>query len=77
MSLRSPIYCVVIGCFVILFVLYLASALLGKKRPNDAERHVTMVSFLLLIPTILTQHMPPMVLPILSVFLTAYLHKAR
>ena len=66
-----------VGFSVILFVLYLASALLGKKRPKDAERHVTMFGFLLLIPTILTQHMPPMILPILSVFFTAYLHKAR
>lgn len=77
MSLRPPIYCVVVGFFVILFVLYLASALLGKKQPKDAERHVTMFSFLLLVPAVLTQHLPPMILPMLSLFLAAYLHKAR
>ena len=62
------IYFIVIGLFVILFVLYLASALLHKKRPRDAERHVTMLSFLLLAPTILAQHLPPMFLPLLSLF---------
>lgn len=66
-----------VGFFVILFALYLASALLHKKRPKDAERHVTMFSFLLLVPTILTQHLLPMILPLLSLFFAAYLHKAR
>ena len=71
------IYSVVTGLFVILFALYLASALLHKKRPRDAERHVTMFGFLLLVPTVLTQHLPPLILPLLSLFLAAYLHKAR
>ncbi len=71
------IYFTVVGLFVILFVLYLASALLHKKRPKDAERHVTMFSFLLLVPAVLTQHLPTMILPMLSLFLAAYLHKAR
>ena len=66
-----------VGLFVILFVLYVAAALLHKKRPRDAERHVTMFSFLLLVPAILTQHLPPMILPLLSLFFAAYLHKAR
>ena len=71
------IYFVVVGLFVILFAFYLASALLHQKRPQDAERHVTMLSFLLLVPTILTQHLPPMILPLLSLFFAAYLHKAK
>ncbi len=71
------IYFVVVGLLIILFVLYLARALLDKKRPPDGERHVTMFGFLLLVPTILAQHLPPMVLPILSLFFAAYLHKAR
>lgn len=66
-----------VGLFVILFVLYVAAALLYKKRPRDAERHVMMFSFLSLVPAILMQHLPPMILPILSLFFAAYLHKAR
>lgn len=66
-----------VGLFVILFVLYLATTLLDKKRPRDAERHVMMFSFLLLVPAILTQHLPPMILSLLSLFFAAYLHKAR
>ncbi len=77
MSLWPPIYCVVVGLATIIFVLHLATALLGKKPPQDAERHVTMFSFLLLIPAVLTQHLPPMVLPMRSLFFAAYLHKAR
>jgi 4-amino-4-deoxy-L-arabinose transferase-like glycosyltransferase len=67
----------VVGLFVILFVLHLAAALLAKKRPRERERHVTMFSFLLLVPAILAQHLPPMILPPLSLFFAAYLHKAR
>ena len=62
---------------VILLALYVARALLGTKQPRDGERHVTMLSCLLLVPAILTQHLPPMILPLLSLFLAAYLHKAR
>ncbi len=76
-ALAPAIYFLVVGFFVILFVLYLASALFHKKRPKDAERHVTMFSFLLLVPAVLTQHLPTMILPMLSLFLAAYLHKAR
>jgi len=36
-----------------------------------------MFSFLLLVPTIVTKHLPPMILPLLSLFFAAYLHKAR
>ncbi|CAA9301471.1 MAG: hypothetical protein AVDCRST_MAG93-4632 [uncultured Chloroflexia bacterium] len=66
-----------VGLIIVVFALYLAATLLGRKRPRDAERHVTMFGFLLLVPTILTQHLPPLILPILSLFLAAYLHKAR
>jgi hypothetical protein len=66
-----------VGLFVVLFVLHLAAALLAKRRPPDGERHVTMFSFLLLVPAILTQSLPPAILPLLSLFLAAYLHKAR
>lgn len=66
-----------IGLATVVFVLYLAAALLGKKRPQGAERHVTMFGFPLLVPTILTQHLPPLILPLLSLFFTAYLHKAK
>lgn len=66
-----------VGLFVILFVLYLATTLLDKKQPRDSERHITMLGFLLLVPVILTQHLPPMILSLLSLFFAAYLHKAR
>ena len=73
----SLVYYVVVGLYVVIFVLYLASVLLGKKRPRDAERYATMMSFALLIPTVLVQHLPPAILPLLSLFLAAYLRKAR
>lgn len=76
-AIAPAIYFIMVGPFVILFALHLASALLNKKRPQDAERHVTMLSFLLLVPTVLTQHLPPLILPLLSLFFAAYLHKAK
>ncbi len=76
-ALAPAIYFIVVGLFVILFALYLASALLNKKRPKDAERHVTMFSFLLLVPAILIQHLPLTIRPLLSLFFAAYLHKSR
>lgn len=36
-----------------------------------------MVSFVLLFPTILAQYLPPAILPLLSLYFAAYLHKAR
>ncbi len=66
-----------VGLFVIVFALHLAAALLAKKRPPDSERHVTMLSFLLLVPAVLTQSLPLIILPVLSLFFAAYLHKAR
>lgn len=66
-----------VGLFVILFVLYLVTALLDKRPLRDAERHATMFGFLLLIPAILAQSLPPTILPLLSLFFVAYLHKAR
>ncbi len=37
-SFAGVVYCVVVGLYVVIFVLYLASVLLGKKRPREAER---------------------------------------
>jgi hypothetical protein len=51
--------------------------LLDKKRSRDGQEHVTMLSFLLPVPVILTQHLLPMILPLLSLFFAAYLHKTR
>ncbi len=66
-----------VGLFVVLFVLHLAAALLAKRQPPDGEQYVTMFSFLLLVPAILTQSLPSMILSLLSLFFAAYLHKAR
>lgn len=66
-----------VGLFVVLFALHLAAALLAERRPPDGERHVTMFGFLLLVPAVLTQSLPPTILPVLSLFFAAYLHKAR
>ena len=66
-----------VGLVVMVFVLHLAAALLAKKRPRDRERYVTMFSFLLLVPAILTHSLPPVILPLLSLFFAAYLHKVR
>ena len=66
-----------VGLFVLMFALHLAAALLATKPPSAGERHATMVAFLLLIPTLLNQRLPPTILPLLSLFFAAYLHRAR
>ena len=66
-----------VGLFVLVFALHLAAALLAKKPPSAGERHATMVAFLVLIPTLLNQRLPPTILPLLSLFFAAYLHRAR
>ena len=65
------------GLSVLLFALYLAAALLARTPPGDGERHVTMLAFAVLIPAILTQRLPLTLVPLLSLFLAAYLHRAR
>lgn len=65
-----------LGLFVITFVLYLTAALLDRRRLRDAERYVTMVGFMFLVPATLAQHLPPLILLLLSLFFAAYLHKA-
>ena len=66
-----------VGLFVLVFALHLAAALLAKKPPSAGEQHATMVAFLLLIPTVLSLRLPPTLVPLLSLFLAAYLHRAR
>ena len=66
-----------VGLFVLMFVLHLAAALLAKKPPKDGERYLTMTTFVLLIPALLAQRLPLTLLPLLSLFLAAYLHRAR
>lgn len=56
---------------LIVFALYLAATLLAKKQPQDAERHVTMIGYLLFVPAVLTQQFPPTILPMLSLFLAS------
>ena len=65
------------GLFVLVFALHLAAALLANKPPRDGERRATMVAFMLLAPTLLTQPLPPTILPLISLFFAAYLHRAR
>lgn len=65
------------GLSVLLFALYLAAALLAKTPPKNGERHATMLAFLVLIPTVLTQRLPLTLVPLLSLFLAAYLRRAR
>lgn len=57
-----------VGLFVLVFALYLAAALLAKKPPGEGERHASMVALLVLIPTLLSQRLPPTILPLLSLF---------
>lgn len=66
-----------VGLLTFFFALYLAAALLSGQRPKDAERHLTMLGFFCLAPTLVVQQLPLMILPLLTVFLAAYLHKAR
>ena len=65
------------GLFALLFALHLAAALLAKTPPRDGERHATMVAFAVLVPAVLTQRLPPTLVPLLSLFFAAYLHRAR
>ena len=65
------------GFLVALFMLYLAAALLDRRRARDAERHVIMVGFTYLVPVVLAQHLPPLVLPPRSLFFAAHLGKTR
>ena len=65
------------GLFAFLFALHLAAALLAKTPPKDGDRQVTMIAFMLLVPTLVTQPWPPAILPLLSLFFAAYLQKAR
>lgn len=76
-SFASVVYCVLVGLYVVIFLLYLATVLFGKKRPRDVEGYATMMSFTLVMPTVVMQPLPPAILPLLSLFLKAYLHKAR
>ena len=65
------------GLSVLLFALYLAAALLAKTPPKDAQRYATMLAFAVLIPAVLTQRLPLTLVPLLSLFLAAYLRRAR
>lgn len=47
-------------------MLYLTAALLDRRRQRDAERYVTMVGCISLILVMLAQHLPPLILPLLS-----------
>ena len=68
--------CLRVGLFV-LFTRHLVAALLAKKPPRDGERHATMVASMLLAPTLVTQPLPPTLLPLLSLFFAAHLRRAR
>ena len=65
------------GLVTFLFALHLAAALLAKLPPKDGDRQITMIAFVLLVPTLVTQPWPPAILPLLSLFFAAYLQKAR
>lgn len=60
-----------------LFVLYLAAALYGRKKPTEAERSAAMLSFVVLALGMLNQQLPVMLLSSTTLFMAAYLHKAR
>lgn len=65
------------GLFVFLFALHLAAGLLAKKPPKDGERHLTMVAFVVIVTTLVTQPWPPALVPLLALFFAAYLQRAR
>lgn len=66
-----------LASLTVLFSLHLATALLGKKRPGETERRLTIGGFCLLAPTLIGQNLPLAVVPVLAIYLAAYLHKAR
>jgi hypothetical protein len=66
-----------LASLTVLFALHLATALLGKKRPGDTERRVTIGGFCLLVSALIGQKLPLAVVAVLSLYVAAYLHKAR
>ncbi len=66
-----------LASLTVLFALYLAAALLGKNRPGEAERRVTVCGFCLLVSALIGQHLPLMVVSVITHYLAAYLHKAQ
>ena len=65
------------GLIAFLFALHLAAALLAKTPPKDRESHATMLAFAVLVPAVLNQRLPLTLVPLLSLSLAAYLHRAR
>lgn len=66
-----------LGLLAALFTLYLTQVLLTRRRPKDHERRLSLLSFCLLIPTLVLQGLPLGVVSLLSVLMTAYLQRAR
>ncbi len=69
--------CLMLGCAVMIFSLYLAAGLLERRKPSDQERHLGMFGFLCLAPGLLSQRLPLMILPLLALMLAGYLYRAR
>lgn len=66
-----------LGCAVMIFSLYLAAGILERRRPSDLERHLGMVGFFCLTPSLLSQRLPYLILPVLALMLAGYLYRAR
>lgn len=66
-----------LAALTLLFALYLAAALLRKKRPREAERRATMCSFCLLVPALISHNLPLEIVSALSVYFAAYVCRAR
>ncbi len=66
-----------LGLLVATFSLYLARVIFERKKPKSGERRLTIYSFCLLVPALLVHSVPLTVVSLISVLMSAYLHRAR
>jgi hypothetical protein len=66
-----------IGIAVVLYSLFLTAGILGRYRPLPNERYLSIVGFVALSSMMLGRGMPLLILSVLTVFLVAFLQRAR
>lgn len=66
-----------LGLTIMLLAFYLAAGLLTRRKPTSTERQLSMLGFVCLTPSFLSQRLPLGILSILLLLLLAYLHRAR
>lgn len=69
--------CPMLGLSVMLLALYLSAGLMARKKPGKLERHLGMVGFACLTPSMIIGRFPVLILTILLLMFVGFLHKAR